>query len=74
MVLRFQDWSKPINSQKLPGAKGSRNLCLVDGKIALIAREGEFDYEKTTSEQGDWFVTVLDASNGASLNCIKGSR
>jgi len=67
---RFGNWQEPINERKLPGAKGSRNLTLVDGKLALIGRDEVFDFEASGSASGDWHLVVLDAASGETLNNI----
>lgn len=62
---RFGKWDQePVDQMQLPGARGSRNLCLVAGKLALVAADG-------AGAGDDWHLCVLDAADGSTLNCVR---
>ncbi len=69
-VLQFQ-WehvfSNPVDCATTnPGYHGSRNLCLVDGGIAVIAR-----HNNTTGAGNRAYVSVVDALTGEIATCIR---
>jgi len=49
-----------------PGFFGSRNLTLVDGYLAVVGVPDSFGYPGVRA-----YVTVLNATNGAVVNCIR---
>ncbi len=60
----FGDQEKPNNEMSFAGARGSHNLALVDGRIAVLAAHGEGFPESH-------YATILDAASGAALNCVQ---
>ncbi len=59
--------AEPPNFLKLPGAKGSRNLAIARGHVALIAA----DAKGLPCEDPNAYLTALDAATGRTVNCVR---
>jgi hypothetical protein len=66
-AVKVGEYCDPPNEMNIPGAKASQNLVLLDGKLALIAADGRGFPAKGL----DAYLTVLDAANGKTINCIQ---
>ena len=70
-VLWQKRFDKPVDCRTTnPGFYGSRNLALVDGKLAVVACIEPVDVAKVATDCSYAYVTVLDARTGKVLNCI----
>lgn len=65
-VVKDGDWNT-YSERNIPAGKGSANLVLVDGKLALIAKDGS---AAPSPGSPTGYLTVLDAASGETLNCI----
>jgi hypothetical protein len=65
--LPVGDQEAPNDELQFAHNKGSRNLVIVDGKLALLATE----FAQVPNELNDYYCTVLNAENGATLNTVK---
>ena len=61
------DQTGPNNEMSFAAGKGSRNLTLLDGRLALIAADADDAPDATN----DYYCTVLDAADGRTLNCVR---
>jgi len=65
--LPIGDQDGPNNEMNFHACKGSRNLTLRGGKIALIAADGP----NVVNEATDYYCTVLNAADGSTLNWLR---
>ena len=65
-VLWQKRFDNPVSCKTThPGFYGSRNLVLLDGRLAIVAANGAEGFNNPYA-----YVTILRAADGAVLNCI----
>lgn len=64
--LPLGDQQGPNDPRSFSAGKGSQNLCLIEGKLCLIATENT----GVANERTDYSAVVLDATSGRTLNWI----
>jgi hypothetical protein len=65
--LPIGDQSGPNNPRNFAAGKGAQNLCLVDGRLCLVATEDA----NVANERTDYYLTVLNAADGRTVNWIR---
>lgn len=65
--VRFGDWMGEPNHMDLPGGRGSYNLAVLDGKVALLA----LDHPDPSAVPESYYATVLDGTTGETVNCVR---